>query len=88
MIFKGKFLALGGSNQVLKDKDNSFTVLLSRTSKNDVEAQESGAGVYSPSDWGHAFAQTTAASFRWNVDGKPSGEIAQSPKKQWQWGAP
>ena len=45
--------------------------------KNDVEAQESGAGVYSPGDWGHAFAQTTTASFRWNVEGKLSGSLEQ-----------
>jgi len=88
MIFKGKWEALGGSNQIHKDKDNRITVALSRTSKNDVQAQETGPGFYSPGDWGRAFAQTTTASFRWTVDGKLSGSFDQSPKQQWQSGAP
>ena len=88
VILKGKWEALGGSYQILKEKENTITVVLRRTSKNDVEAQESDAGVYSPSDWGYAFGQTTTASFRWNVTGHAgslSGSFEQSPKKLWLW---
>jgi hypothetical protein len=87
VIFNKKWTALGGSYQIVKDKDNSITVALRRNSKNDVEAGEGGPGFYSPADWGYAFAQTTDATFRWKVDGKVSGSSAQSPKKPWQWGA-
>jgi len=62
--------------------------MLRRTTKNDVDAEESGPGFYSPADWGLAFAQTTAAAFRWKVNGTSSGSSEQSPKSHWQWGAP
>jgi len=88
VILKGKWEALGGSYQILKDKETTITVVLRRTSKNDVKAQESEPGFYSPSDWGYAFGQTTTASFRWSVTGNAgnlSGSFDQSPKKSWQW---
>ena len=88
VILKGKWEALGGSYQILKDKENTITVVLRRTSKNDVQAQESDPGFYSPSDWGYAFGQTSTASFRWSVAGHTgslSGSFEQSPKKPWQW---
>ena len=88
MILKGKWEALGGSYQILKDKENTITVILRRTSKNDVQGQESEPGFYSPSDWGYAFGQTTTASFRWSVTGHAgnlSGSFEQSPKKAWVW---
>ena len=88
VILKGKWEALGGSYQIVKDKENTITVILRRTSKNDVQGQESAPGFYSPSDWGYAFGQTTTASFRWSVTGNAgnlSGSFEQSPKKVWLW---
>ena len=52
VILKGKWEALGGTYQILKDKETTITVILRRTSKNDVQGQESEPGFYSPSDWG------------------------------------
>ena len=54
VILKGKWEALGGSYQIIKAKENTITVILRRTSKNDVQGQESEPGFYSPSDWGYA----------------------------------
>ena len=88
VILSKKWTAAGGSYQIVKNQDNFITVTLRRNSKNDVEAAEGGPGFYSPADWGLAFGQTTDATFRWKVDGKVSGSSVQSPKKQWQWGAP
>jgi hypothetical protein len=88
VILKGKWEALGGSYQIHNDKENTITVILRRTSKNDVQGQESEPGFYSPSDWGYAFGQTTTASFRWSVTGHAgnlSGSFEQSPKKVWLW---
>ena len=88
VILKGKWEALGGSYQILKDKENTIAVILRRTSKNDVQGQESEPGFYSPSDWGYAFGQTTTASFRWTITGHAgnlSGSFEQSPKKVWVW---
>jgi hypothetical protein len=62
-----------------------ISIQLHRTSKGQVNALEAGPGIYSPADWKIAFGQTTTASFRWIVDGKPSGSVEQSPKKQWLW---
>jgi hypothetical protein len=61
----------------------TVTIILYRTSKAQVNAQEAGPGIYSPGDWNLAYGQTTTASFRWTVDGQ-SGSFEQSPKKQWQ----
>ena len=88
VILKGKWEVLGGSYQILKDKENTITVILRRTSKNDVQGQESDPGFYSPGDWGYAFGQTTTASFRAMVaspSGNLSGSWDQSPKKVWLW---
>jgi hypothetical protein len=88
MILKGKWEALGGSYQILKEKETTITIILRRTSRNDVQAQESDPGFYSPADWGYAFGQTTTASFRWSVTGHAgnlSGSFEQSPKKVWLW---
>jgi hypothetical protein len=86
ILFSKKWTA-AGSYQIVKGKDNYITVMLRRNSKNDVEAGEGGPGFYSPADWGFAFAQTTDATFRWEVDGKVNGSVTQSPTKEWQWGA-
>jgi len=83
ILFEGKWTAPGGKYDVLPEKENSISITLRRTSGNDVEAQETGPGFYSPGDWGRAFAETTTAVFRWSVDGKLSGSFEQSPKKQW-----
>jgi hypothetical protein len=64
------------------------TVVLHRTSKNQVQAQETGPGVYSPADWNLAFQQTGTASFRWSVDGIESGSAEQPLKTAWKWIAP
>lgn len=85
ILFEGKWAAPGGKYNVLPDKENSISITLRRTSGNDVEAQETGPGLYSPGDWGRAFAETTTAVFRWSVDGKLSGSFEKSPKKQWLW---
>ena len=88
-IFRGIWHALGGSYNIYADKDNTLTFALGRNSTNEINTEESGPGFYSPSDWGHAFAQTTTASFRWTVvspSGNVNGSLDQSPKKAWQWG--
>jgi hypothetical protein len=88
VILKEQWKALGGSYQILPDKDNAITFNLSRTSKKAVQEQEDGPGIYSPADWGYAFGQTTTASFHWTVTsptGNLSGTFTQSPKKAWMW---
>jgi hypothetical protein len=90
-IFRGIWHALGGSYNIYPDKDNTLTFALGRNSTNEIDTQESSPGFYSPGDWGRAFAQTTTASFRWNVlspSGNLTGSLDQSPKKAWQWGTP
>lgn len=82
MIFKGKWARAKAADNLI------ITVRLSRTSKNEIKTEETGPGVYSPSDWGYAFAQTTTASFRWSVNGSPIGSTEQSPRKSWTWVAP
>jgi hypothetical protein len=59
------------------------TIVLHRTSKGQVKAEEAGPGIYSPADWNLAYGQTNTASFRWAVDSK-IGSFEQSPKKQWE----
>jgi len=86
MIFKSKVKFVGGT-KLAKDKQMTYPVVLRRTTKGDVDEDETGPGFYSPADWSLAFAQTTDAIFRWKVDGKVSGSSSQSPKKPWQWGA-
>lgn len=61
----------------------AVTIILYRTSKSEVNAQEAGPGIYSPGDWNLAYGQTTTASFRWTVNGQ-SGSFEKSPKQQWQ----
>jgi len=61
----------------------TVTIILYRTSKSQVNAQETGPGIYSAGDWNLAYGQTTTASFRWTVDGK-SGSFEKSPKQSWQ----
>ena len=87
MIFKGK-LSFVGSTTIVKDNNRTINISLRRMSQDDIDDQETGPGLYSPADWGHAFAQTTTASFRAKLDGKAIGSFEQSPKKPWQWGAP
>ena len=83
-LFSGRSTALTvhpGTRKVI-------AITLYRTSKDELNAQEAGPGIYSPGDWNFAYGQTTTASFRCNVDGKVSSSFEQSPKKQWQWGIP
>ena len=64
------------------------TIVLHRTSKSQVKAQETGPGIYSPADWNLAFQQTGTASFRWSVDGNESASAEQPLKTAWQWTKP
>jgi hypothetical protein len=87
MIFKGKVRFVGGT-KISKDKQMTYPVVLSRTTKDDIEDGESEPGFYSPADWGFAFTQTEKADFRWKVSGQSAGSSQQSPRLPWQWGAP
>jgi hypothetical protein len=90
-IFSGKWSVGGGAKKILPNQDNFITITLRANSKKDIQADETGPGFYSPSDWGFAFGQTATASFRWRVNGVAGtvlGSAEQSPKKPWQWGAP
>jgi hypothetical protein len=83
-LFSGRSTALTLHPEIRK----VITIILYRTSKDELNAQEAGPGIYSPGDWNFAYGQTTTASFRCNVDGKLSSSFEQSPQKQWQWGLP
>ncbi len=87
MIFKRKVKFVGGT-KLVKDKQMTYPVVLRRTTKGEVEEDESGPGFYSPADWSFAFAQSVSASFRWKVDNQLVGEEPQSPRLPWKWGAP
>ena len=87
-IFKGIWQVAGGSYSIPADKDVNLSFVLRRTSKDEVDTQETGPGVYSPADWGHAFAQTTMATFAWRISspaGNVSGTYKKSPKQAWVW---
>jgi hypothetical protein len=87
MIFRKKVKFVGGT-KLAKDKLMTYPVVLRRTTKGEVEEDESGPGFYSPADWSLAFAQSKSASFRWKVDNQLVGSLEQSPNLPWKWGAP
>ena len=87
MIFKGKVKFVAGT-KVVKDKQMTYPVVLRRTTKGDIEEDESGPGFYSPADWGFAFAQTDSAAFRWRVNSQLAGSSEQSLMLPWKWGVP
>jgi hypothetical protein len=87
MIFRKKVKFVGGT-KLAKDKLMTYPVVLRRTTKGEVEEDESGPGFYSPADWSFAFAQSKSASFRWKVDNQLVGSSEQSPNLPWKWGAP